>query len=58
MNELVTSLAQNSFSVVVAAYLLVRLEKELRHLSGVIERLCHCQTCKVSPLNSSTEGEK
>ena len=40
---------QASFSVVVAAFLLVRMEKELRLLRGAIENLRHCSICALSP---------
>ena len=44
---------QNGFSVVVAAFLLLRMEKELRLLRGAIETLRHCATCTVSPLRAA-----
>lgn len=40
---------QNSFSVAVAAFLLLRVEKELRALRESITLLRHCQTCTASP---------
>ena len=40
---------QSGFSVAVAAFLLLRMERELRGLRRAIELLRHCQTCKVSP---------
>lgn len=40
---------QNGFSVAVAAFLLLRMERELRGLREAIERLRHCQTCRLSP---------
>ena len=43
---------QGSFSVVVAAFLLIRMEKELRHLREAIDNLRLCQTCRFSPLNT------
>jgi hypothetical protein len=52
MEDMIASVVQNSFAIAVAAYLLMRLERELRQLTSVIARLCHCQTCKVSPLNT------
>jgi len=42
---------QGSFSVVVAAFLLIRMEKELRHLREAIDNLRLCQTCRFSPYN-------
>jgi len=43
---------QGSFSVVVAAFLLIRMEKELRHLREAIDNLRHCQTCRFSPYST------
>ena len=40
---------QASFSVVVAAFLLFRMERELRLLRDAINNLRHCQTCVLSP---------
>jgi hypothetical protein len=42
----VADLLQGSFSVVVAAFLLFRIEKELKHLAQAIEQLRLCQVCK------------
>lgn len=53
--EVFESFFQGSFSVVVAGFLLVRMEKELRLLREAIERLRHCQTCVVSPANQKKE---
>ena len=39
MGELLTSVVQNGFSVAVAAYLLVRMEKRLEELSRAIRDL-------------------
>ena len=40
---------QASFSVVVAGFLLVRMERELRLLRDAINNLRHCQICALSP---------
>lgn len=40
---------QHGFSIAVAAFLLARVERELRALRGAIETLRHCPTCTVSP---------
>ena len=40
---------QGGFSVAVAAFLLLRMERELRALREAITLLRHCQTCKLSP---------
>lgn len=53
--EVFESFFQGSFSVVVAGFLLVRMEHELRLLREAIERLRHCQTCIVSPTNQKKE---
>ncbi len=49
------SFFQGGFSVVVAGFLLVRMERELRLLREAIERLRHCQTCTLSPANQKRE---
>jgi len=51
------AVASNGFPVAVAAFLLLRMEKELRALRMAIERLRHCQICKFSEFDSeSGEG--
>ena len=40
---------QASFSVLVAAFLLIRMERELRLVRGAIENLRHCSICVLSP---------
>ena len=40
---------QNGFSVAVAAFLLMRMEKELRLLREAIITLRHCASCRFSP---------
>ena len=40
---------QGSFSVIVAGFLLIRMEKELRLLREAILNLRHCCTCTMSP---------
>ena len=42
---------QNGFLVAVAAFLLLRMERELRGLREAIDRLRHCQNCRFSPLS-------
>ena len=49
---------QGSFSVVVAAFLLIRMEKELRHLREAIDNLRHCQTCRFSPINTGQTAKQ
>ena len=43
------SFFNSGFSVAVAAFLLTRMERDLRLLREAIEGLRHCQTCKLSP---------
>lgn len=57
MEDVIGSVIQTSFSVVVAGFLLVRVEKEIKLLTAAIDQLKHCQTCKLSPL-VGTEEEK
>lgn len=40
---------QGTFSVAVAAFLLVRMERELRALREAIQLLRHCATCTADP---------
>jgi len=47
----VQAVLQNGFSVAVAAFLLLRMERELRGLREAIDRLRHCQNCRFSPLS-------
>ena len=42
------AVASNGVPVAVAAFLLLRMEKELKMLRVAIERLRHCQTCRFS----------
>ena len=55
METFVQAVLQNGFSVAVAAFLLLRMERELRGLREAIERLRYCQTCRFSPLASDVE---
>ena len=57
MEEMLSGLATNGFPVVVAAYLLVRMEKELRALREAINQLRHCSVCRLSPQNEGVECE-
>lgn len=47
---------QGGFSVAVSAFLLLRMERELRALREAITLLRHCQTCRLSPLEGSRSG--
>ena len=55
METLVQASLQNGFSVAVAAFLLLRMERELKGLREAIERLRHCQTCRLSPWKATLE---
>lgn len=56
MDTFVPAALQNGFSVAVAAFLLLRMERELRGLREAIDRLRHCQNCRFSPLTPE-DGE-
>lgn len=43
--ELINAVGNNLFSVAVAAFLLLRMEKRLSQLTDAINGLKHCQTC-------------
>ena len=45
---------QSLFSVAVAAYLLLRLEKRITALTEAINLLRHCPTCRLSPFEPRT----
>lgn len=51
------SFLQGSFAIAVAAFLLLRMEKELRKLREAIETLRHCQTCTASPWDISLKED-
>lgn len=46
---------QGSFSIVVAGFLLLRFEKELKLLREAIINLRHCYTCTASPWRDALE---
>ena len=50
MDEFIQSTLQNYFSIVVAAFLLLRMEGELRVLRDAIDRLRYCQICRFAPV--------
>lgn len=47
MESAIMAASANGFPIIVAGYLLVRMEKELRALTTAIEGLRHCQHCKL-----------
>ena len=50
MDTFIQNTLQTGFSVVVAAFLLLRMEGELRALREAIDRLRYCQVCRFAPL--------
>jgi hypothetical protein len=58
VDTFVQNTLQNGFSIVVAAFLLLRMEKELRALREAIDRLRHCQICRFDPGSSGGPGEE
>ena len=50
MDAFIQSTLQSCFSVVVAAFLLLRMEGELRALREAIDRLRYCQVCRFAPV--------
>ncbi|MDR1979085.1 MAG: YvrJ family protein [Synergistaceae bacterium] len=54
MEAFIESTLQNCFSIAVSAFLLLRMEGELRALRGAIDRLRYCQICRFAPLPSAT----
>jgi hypothetical protein len=53
MEAFVESTLQSCFSIVVSAFLLLRMEKELKALRGAIDRLRYCQSCRFAPFPSA-----
>ncbi|GHV34376.1 hypothetical protein FACS1894187_04820 [Synergistales bacterium] len=49
MDVFIQSALQNCFSIVVSAFLLLRMERELRALGEAINRLRTCQVCRLTP---------
>ena len=49
MDAFIQSTLQTYFSIVVAAFLLLRMESELRALREAIDKLRYCQICRFSP---------
>ena len=48
MEEFLQLALQDLFSVAVAAFLLLRMERELKGLREAIDRLRRCQSCRFS----------
>jgi len=51
MEGVFSGVIDKAFSIAVSAFLLLRMETELRKLRISIDRLRHCAQCKISPLN-------
>ena len=49
------SFLQGSFAIAVAAFLLLRMERQLSDLTRAIVLLRHCQTCKLSPWKTTVD---
>ena len=49
MDAFIQSTLQSCFSIVVSAFLLLRMEGEIRALREAIDRLRYCQVCRFSP---------
>jgi hypothetical protein len=56
VEEFVESTLQSCFSIVVSAFLLLRMERELRALRGAIDRLRYCQICRFAPSPAAPEA--
>lgn len=67
MEGVFSGVVDKAFSIAVSAFLLLRMERELKALREAIDRLRHCAQCKLSPINDDEsrklwkvygEGEK
>ncbi len=58
MNDFFGSIIDKTFSIAVSAFLLLRMERELKLLRASIDRLRHCAVCTISPLNEDEETNK
>ena len=58
MEEVFGGIIDKTFSIAVSAFLLLRMERELKLLRMSIDRLRHCAVCKISPLNEDGEAKK
>lgn len=55
MEEIFGGIIDKTFSIAVSAFLLLRMERELKLLRATIDRLRHCSVCALSPLNSGED---
>jgi len=58
MDNLFGGIVDKAFSIAVSAFLLLRMERELKLLRASIDRLRHCSVCTISPLNEDGECKK
>ncbi|MCR4817366.1 MAG: YvrJ family protein [Fretibacterium sp.] len=58
MEEMFGGIVDKAFSIAVSAFLLLRMERELKLLRASIDRLRHCAVCTISPLNEDGETKK
>ena len=58
MDEVFGGIVDKAFSIAVSAFLLLRMERELKLLRASIDRLRHCSVCTISPLNEDSETKK
>ena len=58
MEEMFGNIIDKTFSIAVAAFLLLRMEREMKLLRASIDRLRHCSVCALSPLNDGEERKK
>ena len=55
MDEVFGGIVDKAFSIAVSAFLLLRMEREMKLLWASIDRLRHCSVCTISPLNDDQE---
>ena len=58
MEEMFGGIVDKAFSIAVSAFLLLRMEREMKLLRASIDRLRHCSVCTISPLNDGSETQK
>ena len=58
LEDMFGGIVDKAFSIAVSAFLLLRMERELKLLRASIDRLRHCSVCTISPLNETEENKK
>ena len=58
LEEIFGGIVDKAFSIAVSAFLLLRMEREMKLLRASIDRLRHCSVCTISPLNEDGETKK